>query len=53
MKIFITGVTGFIGKQVLSQLKNTKHQLVCLVRKTNPDKEILRNAGVDVVEGDI
>lgn len=53
MKIFITGGTGFIGKQVLNQLNNTQHQLVCLVRKTNPDKEKLQNAGIDVVEGDI
>lgn len=53
MKIFITGATGFIGKQVLEQLKKTKHELFCLVRKTNPSIEILRSSGVNVIEGDV
>ena len=41
MKIFITGATGFIGKQVLEQLKNTNHELLCLVRKTSVKLNIL------------
>lgn len=53
MKIFITGATGFIGKQVLEQLKNTKHELFCLVRKTSPSIERLRSSGVIVIEGDV
>lgn len=53
MKIFITGATGFIGKQVLEQLKKTKHELFCLVRKTNPSIEKLRSSGVNVIEGDV
>jgi dihydroflavonol-4-reductase len=53
MKIFITGATGFIGKQVLEQLKNTNHELFCLVRKTNPAIERLRSSGVKVIVGDV
>jgi dihydroflavonol-4-reductase len=53
MKIFITGATGFIGKQVLKQLRNTKHDLVCLVRKTSPSIDTLRSSGVKVIEGDV
>ena len=53
MKIFITGATGFIGKQVLEQLRKNKHELFCLVRKTNPSIERLRSSGVNVIEGDV
>jgi dihydroflavonol-4-reductase len=53
MKIFITGATGFIGKQVLELLLKTKHELFCLVRKTNPYKQELQKTGVHVIEGDI
>jgi dihydroflavonol-4-reductase len=53
MKIFITGATGFIGKQVVELLLKTKHELFCLVRKTNPDKEELQKSGVHVIEGDV
>jgi dihydroflavonol-4-reductase len=53
LKIFITGATGFIGKQVLEQLKKTDHELSCLVRKTNPTIEGLRSSGVKVIEGDV
>ncbi len=53
MKIFITGGTGFIGKQVLALLRNTRHELFCLVRKTNPAIESLRSSGVHVLVGDV
>ncbi|MEI6050744.1 MAG: NAD-dependent epimerase/dehydratase family protein [Bacteroidota bacterium] len=53
MKIFITGVTGFIGKQVLENLTKTKHELFCLVRKINPSIERLGSSGVNVIEGDV
>lgn len=53
MKIFITGATGFIGKQVLEQLKKTNHELFCLVRKTSSSIERLRSSGVNVIEGDV
>ena len=53
MKIFITGATGFIGKQVLEELENTQHEIICLVRKTNPTIKILRSSGVKVIEGNV
>jgi dihydroflavonol-4-reductase len=53
MKIFITGATGFIGKQVLEQLKGTEHEIFCLVRKTNPSIAELRSSGIHVTEGDV
>lgn len=53
MKIFITGATGFIGKQLLEQLKTTKHELYCLVRKTNSSIDDLRSCGINVIEGDV
>jgi nucleoside-diphosphate-sugar epimerase len=53
MKIFITGATGFIGKQVLEILKASKHESVCLVRKTNPSIEKLKSDGIAVFEGDV
>jgi nucleoside-diphosphate-sugar epimerase len=53
MKIFITGATGFIGKQVLEILKASKHESVCLVRKTNPSIEKLKSDGITVFEGDV
>jgi dihydroflavonol-4-reductase len=53
MKIFITGATGFIGKQVLEQLKTTEHEIFCLVRKTNPTIAELRSSGIHVIEGDV
>lgn len=53
MKIFITGATGFIGKQVLEQLKGTEHEIFCLVRKANPAIKELKSSGVHVLEGDV
>lgn len=53
MKIFITGATGFIGKQLLKELTADGHDLFCLVRKTNPGKVELRSMGIHVIEGDV
>ena len=53
MKIFITGATGFIGKQVVNRLTKTKHDLICLVRKNNEASERLKSLGVKLVMGDI
>jgi dihydroflavonol-4-reductase len=53
MRIFITGATGFIGKQVLEKLIKTEHELFCLVRKTNSSIESLRSSGVNVIVGDV
>lgn len=52
MKIFITGGTGFVGTQLVRQLRDTPHELTCLVR--NPDKaQAAREAGAKIVVGDL
>lgn len=53
MKIFLTGATGFIGKQVLEKLTKTNHELICLVRKANPSIEKLKSSGIKVCIGDV
>lgn len=35
MKILITGVTGYIGKRLLSVLKDSSHEIICVVRDKN------------------
>lgn len=51
-EILLTGVTGHVGPQVVSQLASRGLRLRALVR--NPEKAgALRDAGVDVVVGDL
>ena len=52
MKIFITGATGFIGSHLVRRLKQTGHQLFCLVRK-NSDIRLLEELGATIVIGDV
>lgn len=52
MKIFITGGTGFIGKNLVDRLSKTEHELVCLARETS-DVRHLKDAGVAIVMGDV
>ncbi|MCK4690326.1 MAG: NAD(P)H-binding protein, partial [Desulfuromonadales bacterium] len=35
MKIFLTGGTGFVGREVLKQLQEAGHQVRALLRKKN------------------
>jgi nucleoside-diphosphate-sugar epimerase len=52
IRYFITGATGFVGKEVARQLRQAGHDVVALAR--NPDKAgDLRALGVDVRLGDI
>lgn len=53
MKIFITGATGFIGTELLHQLKGTGHELFCLVRKSSPNFDKVKAMGINVAEGDV
>jgi nucleoside-diphosphate-sugar epimerase len=34
MKIFITGATGYVGTNLIPRLKQEKHEITCLIRKT-------------------
>ena len=52
MKVFITGGTGFIGTYLMKRLLQTKHQLLCLARKTS-DTTFLKEAGIDILIGDV
>jgi len=52
MKILVTGATGFIGSHLVRRLKQTGHQLFCLVRK-NSDIRLLEELGAMLVIGDV
>lgn len=52
MKVFVTGGTGFIGGEVVRQLRDRGDEVVCLVR--NPEKgERLSAMGCELVPGDL
>ncbi|MGN6276466.1 MAG: NAD-dependent epimerase/dehydratase family protein, partial [Solirubrobacterales bacterium] len=52
MKVFVTGGTGFIGGEVVRQLRDRGDEVICLVR--NPGKGAkLRDRGCELVAGDL
>lgn len=51
MRILLTGATGFVGSQLLGELLDLGHQIVCLARNDACAKRLLANP-VDVVVGD-
>ncbi|HEU4599318.1 MAG TPA: NAD-dependent epimerase/dehydratase family protein, partial [Solirubrobacterales bacterium] len=52
MKVFVTGGTGFIGGELVRQLRERGEEVVCLVR--SPEKAArLRELGCDLIEGDL
>jgi dihydroflavonol-4-reductase len=52
VKVFLTGGTGFIGGEVVRQLRERGDEVICLVR--NPAKATkLSDAGCDIVSGDL
>src|SRR3989344_7607480 len=42
MKIFITGADGFIGRALISRLKNTKHLVYGLVRHSKENEKYIK-----------
>lgn len=52
MKIFTTGATGFIGRELVRRLAGTGHQLRCLVRPTSHTTAI-EAPHVTLVRGDV
>ena len=52
MKVFVTGATGFIGGEVVRQLRDRGDEVVCLVR--SPEKAgKLTEMGCELVAGDL
>jgi dihydroflavonol-4-reductase len=52
MKVFVTGATGFIGKNTIKCLIESEHECICLVRSTSK-KDALEKIGCQFVTGDI
>ncbi len=52
MRIFITGGTGFIGKQLVRRMAETNHEIYCLARKTSNIAE-MEKMGAKIVFGDV
>ena len=52
MKVFVTGATGFIGRNTVKHLIESNHECVCLVRTTSKRDE-LEKLGCFLFNGDI
>lgn len=52
MKVFITGGTGFIGRELVRTMAQTQHEIYCLARKTSNTAE-LEKLGAKIVFGDV
>ncbi len=52
MRLFVTGATGFIGRELLRRLRGTGHELRCLVRPTS-NTAGLEDPRVTLVPGDV
>jgi len=52
MRIFLTGATGFIGSALVPNLLDDGHEVLGLAR-SEPSEEALRQAGCDVLRGDL
>jgi nucleoside-diphosphate-sugar epimerase len=52
MKVFVTGGTGFIGGEVVRQLRRRGEEVVCLVRNPEKGKKVAE-LGCELVAGDL
>jgi dihydroflavonol-4-reductase len=46
MKLFLTGVTGFIGKHLINRLARTDHEIHCLVRKDSQIEQLSKQPNI-------
>ncbi len=53
MNVFVTGGNGFVGVEILKQLKEAGHQARALVRPNSPHGTEAVPDGVEVVQGDV
>jgi NADH dehydrogenase len=51
MKAFVTGATGFVGREILRQLLEAGHHVKCLVRPGS-EKKLTAAEGLEVCHGD-
>ncbi len=52
MRVFVTGGTGFVGKDTLRRLLEGGHKVRCLVRRTSHTNE-LEKLGCEFALGDV
>lgn len=52
MKIIITGITGFIGKNLMKAIDGDENQYVCLVRKSSNIKELSKADNIKFLTSD-
>jgi NADH dehydrogenase len=53
MKVFLTGGTGFVGRQIVRDLMKKDYSLRCLVREGSESKLPLKDPRLETVHGDI
>jgi dihydroflavonol-4-reductase len=52
MKVFVTGGTGFIGKNTVEHLIDSGHECVCFIR-SHQKQAVLNDLGVQFAKGDV
>lgn len=53
MKAFVTGATGFVGKNLVQKLLNEDWQVTVLVTNKKESAKIFKNKKIKIVEGDL